>query len=55
MLINAAPNPKAASPSGASIGMATCIYLFVIPYCFSVGPVPCEFIMIGWTRTRLTP
>lgn len=42
LLANVAPDPKAASPSGASIGMATCIYLFVIPYCFSVGPVPCK-------------
>jgi hypothetical protein len=34
------PDPKALSPSGASIGMAVCIYLFVIPYCFGWGPVP---------------
>ncbi|WWD07220.1 hypothetical protein V865_005317 [Kwoniella europaea PYCC6329] len=34
------PDANAANPSGASIGMAACIYLFVIPYCFSVGPVP---------------
>jgi len=46
------PNPKAASPSGASIGMATCIYLFVIPYCFSVGPVPCKFYSLSPTRAQ---
>ncbi|WVQ63433.1 uncharacterized protein L199_001586 [Kwoniella botswanensis] len=34
------PDANAAKPSGASIGMAACIYLFVIPYCFAVGPVP---------------
>ncbi|CED83916.1 sugar transporter [Phaffia rhodozyma] len=34
------PNAKATSPSGASIGMAAMIYMFVIPYCFSWGPVP---------------
>lgn len=33
------PNAKATSPSGASIGMAVLIYLFVIPYCFSWGPM----------------
>jgi hypothetical protein len=22
--------------------MATMIYIYVIPYCFSVGPVPCK-------------
>ncbi|KAL7410405.1 putative high-affinity glucose transporter of the major facilitator superfamily [Mrakia frigida] len=34
------PDPKAASPSPASMAMAAMIYCFVIPYCFSWGPVP---------------
>ncbi|KAL7416371.1 sugar transporter [Mrakia frigida] len=33
-------DPDATSPSGRSIAMAAMIYLFVIPYCFSWGPVP---------------
>lgn len=33
------PDPKATSPSGASIGMAFLIYIFVIPYCGSWGPM----------------
>ncbi|WRT66794.1 uncharacterized protein IL334_003757 [Kwoniella shivajii] len=48
------PNVNATSPSGASIGMAACIYLFVIPYCFSVGPVPwvyCAEIFNNRTRS----
>jgi len=47
------PNPKATSPSGASIAMATMIYLYVIPYCFPVGPVPwvyCAEIFNNRTR-----
>lgn len=41
-------------PSSYSIGMAACIYLFVIPYCFSVGPVPwvyCAEIFNNRTRS----
>ncbi|GJJ07225.1 hypothetical protein Clacol_001425 [Clathrus columnatus] len=34
------PNPNASHASGASIAMAVMIYLYVIPYCFSWGPVP---------------
>jgi MFS family permease len=34
------PIAGAATVSGASIGMAVLIYLFVIPYCWSVGPLP---------------
>ena len=40
--------------SKASIAMAACIYLFVIPYCFSVGPVPwvyCAEIFNNRTRS----
>lgn len=47
------PNPTATTTSGASIGMATCIYLFVVPYCFSVGPLPwviCSEIFNNRTR-----
>ncbi|WVQ94086.1 hypothetical protein IAU59_001164 [Kwoniella sp. CBS 9459] len=47
------PDPKATHPSGASIGMAVCIYFFVIPYCFSVGPLPwviCSEIFNNRTR-----
>jgi hypothetical protein len=29
-----------AAPSSSAIAMAAMIYLFVIPYCFSWGPVP---------------
>ncbi|KAF8514837.1 putative high-affinity glucose transporter of the major facilitator superfamily [Hysterangium stoloniferum] len=34
------PDPKASHASSASIAMAVMIYLYVIPYCFSWGPVP---------------
>jgi hypothetical protein len=49
-----APNAAAAEPSSASIAMAAMIYLFVIPYCFSVGPVPwvyCSEIFNNRTRS----
>ncbi|GMK57703.1 hypothetical protein CspeluHIS016_0405370 [Cutaneotrichosporon spelunceum] len=47
------PDPKAANPSSASIAMAAMIYLYVIPYCFSVGPLPwviCSEIFNNRTR-----
>ncbi|OCF70909.1 sugar transporter [Kwoniella mangroviensis CBS 8886] len=47
------PNPAATTVPPASIGMAVCIYLFVIPYCFSVGPLPwviCSEIFSNRTR-----
>ncbi|KAL8277929.1 hypothetical protein RQP46_009748 [Phenoliferia psychrophenolica] len=34
------PNVAATSPAPASIAMAAMIYCFVIPYCWSWGPVP---------------
>ncbi|KAI5478488.1 hypothetical protein MNV49_005016 [Pseudohyphozyma bogoriensis] len=34
------PDPNAENASHASIAMAAMIYCFVIPYCFSWGPVP---------------
>lgn len=34
------PKPDASHASSASIAMAVMIYLYVIPYCFSWGPVP---------------
>jgi hypothetical protein len=47
------PDPKATSPSGASIGMAVLIYLFVIPYCFSWGGLVWVYISeLFDTRTR---
>lgn len=33
------PDPSASNPSSSSIAMAVMIYFFVIPYCFSWGPV----------------
>lgn len=47
------PAANATTASGASIGMAVMIYLFVIPYCFSVGPLPwviCSEIFSNRTR-----
>lgn len=47
------PDPNAKTTSGASIAMAVMIYLFVIPYCFSVGPLPwviCSEIFNNRTR-----
>ncbi|WOO76572.1 Quinate permease [Vanrija pseudolonga] len=47
------PVSNAGTTSGASIGMAVMIYLFVIPYCFSVGPLPwviCSEIFSNRTR-----
>ncbi|BEI86383.1 hypothetical protein CcaverHIS002_0606700 [Cutaneotrichosporon cavernicola] len=47
------PDPNATSPSQASIAMAAMIYLYVIPYCFSVGPLPwviCSEIFNNRTR-----
>jgi hypothetical protein len=32
--------PEGATPPPSSMAMAAMIYLFVIPYCFSWGPVP---------------
>jgi len=34
------PIVGATTPSGSSIAMALMVYFFVIPYCFSVGPLP---------------
>lgn len=34
------PDKNATVVSPASIAMAVMIYLFVVPYCFSVGPLP---------------
>jgi MFS family permease len=34
------PDPDSTTVSSASIAMACMIYFFVIPYCFSVGPLP---------------
>jgi MFS family permease len=34
------PVTGSSTVSSASIAMAVMIYLFVIPYCFSVGPLP---------------
>ena len=34
------PDKNAKTVSPASIAMAVMIYLFVVPYCFSVGPLP---------------
>ena len=34
------PDKNATTVSAASIAMACMIYFFVIPYCFSVGPLP---------------
>ncbi|CAK9784201.1 sugar transporter [Cutaneotrichosporon oleaginosum] len=47
------PDKHATSPSSASIAMAAMIYLYVIPYCFSVGPLPwviCSEIFNNQTR-----
>jgi sugar porter (SP) family MFS transporter len=47
------PDKNAAEPSSASIAMAAMIYLYVIPYCFSVGPLPwviCSEIFNNSTR-----
>ncbi|AFR98131.2 sugar transporter [Cryptococcus neoformans] len=47
------PDKDATTTSGASIAMAVMIYLFVIPYCFSVGPLPwviCSEIFNNRTR-----
>jgi hypothetical protein len=33
------PSSTATGTSGAAIAMACMIYFFVIPYCFSVGPL----------------
>ncbi|KAK4684872.1 MFS transporter, SP family, sugar:H+ symporter, partial [Tremellales sp. Uapishka_1] len=47
------PVVGAATVSPASIAMAVMIYLFVIPYCFSVGPIPwviCSEIFNNRTR-----
>ncbi|XAO26425.1 hypothetical protein I312_105262 [Cryptococcus bacillisporus CA1280] len=47
------PDKNATTTSPASIGMAVMIYLFVIPYCFSVGPLPwviCSEIFNNRTR-----
>jgi hypothetical protein len=47
------PDPKATSASGASIGMAVLIYLFVIPYCFSWGGLVWVYISeLFDTRSR---
>jgi sugar porter (SP) family MFS transporter len=51
VFITHVPNPKALSPSGASIAMAVLIYLFVIPYCFSWG-VMCWVICAEIFNTR---
>ncbi len=51
VFITHVPNPKATSPSGASIAMAVLIYLFVIPYCFSWG-VMCWVICAEIFNTR---
>lgn len=45
--------PEDGETSPASIAMAVMIYLFVIPYCFSVGPLPwviCSEIFNNRTR-----
>jgi MFS family permease len=45
--------PATAETSSASIAMAVMIYLYVIPYCFSVGPIPwviCSEIFNNRTR-----
>ncbi|ORY31956.1 sugar transporter [Naematelia encephala] len=47
------PDPTGTTVPPASIGMAVCIYFFVIPYCFSVGPLPwviCAEIFNNRTR-----
>ncbi|KAK8845347.1 hypothetical protein IAR55_006060 [Kwoniella newhampshirensis] len=47
------PDKNATVVSPASIAMAVMIYLFVIPYCFSVGPLPwviCSEIFNNRTR-----
>ncbi|GMK56155.1 hypothetical protein CspeluHIS016_0212110 [Cutaneotrichosporon spelunceum] len=47
------PDKNATDPSSASIAMAAMIYLYVIPYCFSVGPLPwviCSEIFNNSTR-----
>ena len=47
------PDPKATTASGASIGMAVLIYLFVIPYCFSWGGLVWVYISeLFDTRSR---
>ncbi|KAG7558181.1 hypothetical protein FFLO_02908 [Filobasidium floriforme] len=47
------PDRNAESPSGASIGMAVLIYLFVIPYCFSWGGLVWVYISeLFDTRSR---
>ena len=47
------PDKNATTVSPASIAMACMIYFFVIPYCFSVGPLPwviCSEIFNNRTR-----
>ncbi|WVN87388.1 uncharacterized protein L203_102567 [Cryptococcus depauperatus CBS 7841] len=47
------PDKNATTTSSASIAMAVMIYLYVIPYCFSVGPLPwviCSEIFNNRTR-----
>jgi hypothetical protein len=51
VFITHVPDPKALTPSGASIAMAVLIYLFVIPYCFSWG-VMCWVISAEMFNTR---
>lgn len=47
------PDKTATEPSGASIGMAVLIYLFVIPYCFSWGGLVWVYISeLFDTRSR---
>lgn len=47
------PDKNATEASGASIGMAVLIYLFVIPYCFSWGGLVWVYISeLFDTRSR---